>query len=293
MSKSFLVTGATGKTGRATTRYLLEAGHSVRALARRDDERADALRALGAEVIVGDLLHLDDAIAATQETAGAFLCWPLAPGIVQATANVAEGARRADLPIVVNMSQISAREDARSHAAQDHWVAERVLDWSGVPTCHIRPTFFAEWLIFPWTRQLINDEGIIDLPFGEGRHAPIAAEDQARLIAAILPDPATHVGKTYTLHGPVEMDQDGIAAAMSEVLGRTVIYRPATIDEYRARLEKMGLPAFLLQHFDHVAVDYRNGVFAGEDGIIEEVTGKAPMTVAEFVSSNRAVFKSA
>ncbi len=88
------------------------------------------------------------------------------------------------------MSQISAREDSKSHAARDHWIAERVFDWSGVPTIHLRPTFFSQWLLYPFARKTIVEQSIIDLPYGAGRHAPIAAEDQARLIASLLADPA-------------------------------------------------------------------------------------------------------
>jgi uncharacterized protein YbjT (DUF2867 family) len=68
---------------------------------------------------------------------------------------------------------------------------------------------------------MIRDEGVIKLPFGQRRHAPIAAEDQSRLIASILLNPEPHVGKSYELYGPVEMDYTGIAAAVGEVLDRT------------------------------------------------------------------------
>jgi NAD(P)H dehydrogenase (quinone) len=42
-------------------------------------------------------------------------------------------------------------------------LAERVFDWSGVPTAHIRPTYFAEWLLYlaPMIRQ-----GRMMAPFG-------------------------------------------------------------------------------------------------------------------------------
>jgi uncharacterized protein YbjT (DUF2867 family) len=170
-------------------------------------------------------------------------------GLLPATAYFADAARRAGLKVVVNMSQISAREDSKSYAARDHWIAERLFDWSGVPTVHLRPTFFSEWLSLPFVRSTIVENGIIDLPYGDGRHAPIAAEDQARVIATILAKPAAHVGKTYTLCGPTELDQAGIAAAISEVLGRKISYEPLTIPRYRERLEKAGLSEFMIQHF--------------------------------------------
>jgi NAD(P)H dehydrogenase (quinone) len=292
MTDKYLVTGATGETGRYTVQHLLEKGHAVRAMVHKEDERAEGLRRAGAEVVVGDLFEHDDAIHATAGTTAAYFCYPVRPGIIQTTAYFADAAKRARLKAVINMSQISAREDSESHAARDHWIAERVLDWSGVPTVHLRPTFFSQWLLYPFARKTIVEQSIIDLPYGAGRHAPIAAEDQARFIAALLVEQAAHVGKTYKLHGPTELDQPGIAAAISDVLGRKISYQPLTIAEYRKRLERFGLPEFLIQHFCAIAVDYQNGIFSGADKIIAEVTGKPPMTVQEFVRSHRAAFDS-
>ncbi|SHL08077.1 NAD(P)H-binding protein [Paraburkholderia terricola] len=246
---------------------------------------------MGAQVVVGDLLVHDDAIRALADVSAAYFCYPVRPGIIPAMAYFDDAARRANVKLIVNMSQISAREDSKSHAARDHWIAERIFDRSGVPTTHLRPTFFSQWLLYPHSRTAIIEQGIIDLPYGAGRHAPIAAEDQARLIATILAAPDGHAGKTYNLHGPVELDQSGIAAAVSGVLGREIIYQPSTIPQYRERLENAGLPEFLIQHFCAIAVDYKDGIFSGEDEVIARLTGKAPMTVQAFVSKHRNQFE--
>ena len=244
-TRTFLVIGATGKTGQHTVQHLVEKGHGVRAMVHKEDERSEALRSIGVEVVVGELLEHEDVIRATAGTSAAYFCYPVSPGLIQATAYFAHAAKRAALKVVVNMSQISAREDSESHAARDHWIAERLFDWSGVPNVHIRPTFFSEWLLFPFVRSTIVENGIIDLPYGNGRHAPIAGEDQARVIATILAEPAAHIGKTYTLCGPTELDQTGIAAAMTEVLGRKISYRPLTIPQYQERIEKTDLSEFI------------------------------------------------
>ena len=56
MPPRVLVTGASGKTGAATVHALAERSDvRVRALVRVDDGRAAALRATGAEVVVGTL----------------------------------------------------------------------------------------------------------------------------------------------------------------------------------------------------------------------------------------------
>lgn len=289
-SQKFLVTGATGKTGRHTVRHLLEKGHTVRAIVHEEDGRSQTLRSWGAEIMVGNLLNHDDVLCATSDTSAAYFCYPAGPGIIQATAYFADAAKRAGLGFVVYLSQISAREDSKSHAARDQWISERILDWSGVPTAHLRPTIFSEMLLFEPFRRPIVEQGVIDLPFADGRHAPIAAEDQARLIATMLAGPAEHIGKTYTLHGPTEMSQAEIAAAISEVIGREVTYRPLTITQYQKQLEAADLPEPLIQHFCEIAIDYQNGLFSGEDKIIVQLTGKAPMGVRDFVALHRDAF---
>lgn len=130
--KRFLITGATGDTGRPTCTLLLERGHRVRALVHREDDRSDALRERGAEVFVGDLLDFAAVRRAMNEVDGAYFVYPVAPGLVQATAFFAQAARESGVGGVVNMSQIVARADALSHASVNHWIAERVLDWSGL-----------------------------------------------------------------------------------------------------------------------------------------------------------------
>src|SRR2546422_5219817 len=125
--KTFLVTGATGDTGGYTVEQLMERGHAVRALAHREDDRAKRLGKMGAEVVSGDFLKFNDVRAAMRGVRGAYFCYPIRPGILQATAYFAQAAKEAGLECVVNMSQKSAREDALSHAAQDHWLSEQGL----------------------------------------------------------------------------------------------------------------------------------------------------------------------
>ena len=138
-----LVTGATGDTGRATVKELLARGHKVRALAHGQDDRSKRFQERGVEVVYGDLLDFGQVRAALLGAQRAYFVYPIRPGILQATAYFAQAAKEAGVDGIVNMSQKSAREDARSHAATDHWLSERVFDWSGLTVAHIRPTYFA------------------------------------------------------------------------------------------------------------------------------------------------------
>jgi len=146
-----LITGATGDTGGYAIEQLLHKGHQVRALVHRIDDRSQRLEDKGVEVVAGDYLDLDAMRAAVQGVRRAYFVYPIRPGIIQATAYFAQAAREAGLEAVVNMSQISARENARSHAARDHWVAERGFDWSGTAVTHQSNTRSAtQWSRAAW-----------------------------------------------------------------------------------------------------------------------------------------------
>lgn len=284
----FLVTGAAGKTGGATVDLLLARGHHVRAMVRREDERSHALAAAGAEVVQADFLDLDGVTTALRGVSGAYFCYPIREGLLEATVNFAQAATETGVRSIVDMSQISARREARSNAARQHWLAERVLERTGLLTTHLRPTFFAEWLTSWW--ELRDGEGLLRLPFGDGRHAPIASADQAHVIAAVLTDPEPHDGAAYTLHGPVELNHHEIAGIMATTLGFPVRYEPIGVEEFSAAMTARGLPAHLVQHLGNVALDYRNGVFAGTGDVVERVGGVPPQSVEQFVLAQKDTF---
>jgi NAD(P)H dehydrogenase (quinone) len=288
-----LVTGATGDTGRATVDELLACGHKVRALAHARDDRSKGLQERGVEVVYGDLLDFGQVRAALGGVQRAYFVYPIRPGILQATAYFAQAAKEAGVDGIVNMSQKSAREDARSHAATDHWLSERVFDWSGLTVAHIRPTYFAEWLLY--LAPMIK-AGLLHVPFGTGKHAPIAAEDQGRVIAGILEDPAAHKGKTYPLFGPVEYTYEETAKVLGRVLGRPVQYKQVAFEEFQKAFEAgrktTGRPVndFLFQHLREVAIDHQNGIFAGTNDLVEELGGRPPMALEVFIEKHRAAF---
>jgi NAD(P)H dehydrogenase (quinone) len=287
-----LVTGATGDTGRATIDELLARGHEVRALAHGRDERSKKLQDRGVEVVFGDLLDFGQVRAALKGVQRAYFVYPIRPGILQATAYFAQAAKEAGVDGIVNMSQKSAREDAKSHAATDHWLSERVFDWSGLTVAHIRPTYFAEWLLY--VAPMIK-AGLLHVPFGTGKHAPIAAEDQGRVIAGILEDPAPHKGGIYPLFGPVEYTYAETAQLLSRVLGKPVQYKQVDFEEFSKVLQSGGKNAgrensFLFQHLKEVAIDHQNGVFEGTNDLVEKLGGRPPMTLEAFIEKHRSAF---
>ena len=283
--KIFLVTGATGATGGYAVERLLERGHAVRALAHREDDRSKRLQELGAEVVIGDLLKLNDVRLALSGIRGAYFVYPLSPTLVQATAIFAQAAKEAEVEIVANMSQWNSRPSAKSPATINHWLSEQVFDWSPVPVAHLRATFFCEWLL--WVARSIR-QGVMMMPWdANSRFSPVATEDLAQVIVAILENPVTHSGKTYPLCGPAVHSFAEVAEIASRVLGTQITYQQASVDAFA---ESIGQTALFREHCRAVAVELQEGIFAETNSLVAQISGRPPMTTEEFVAKNRAAF---
>jgi NAD(P)H dehydrogenase (quinone) len=281
MSKKVLITGATGDTGRAAVRESIALGLDVRAMVHRKDDRSAALEALGAEVVVGDLLEINTIRDAMKDVDAAYFVWPVQPGLINATVNFAQAAKETGVKAVLNLSQRSADRESSSDSCRDSFIAEEIFNWSGLPVIHLRPTYFLEWLLYPWQLPYLQ-KGVLRMPVGNGRHSPIAADDQGRAVAALLKNPEAHIGTTIPLSGPVEMNHEQMAAELSEALGRKIVFQDLPIAEYCSSIEVMGVPPYIVQHLRGAMADYQKGHMAGADNNIEKLTGRRPMTVGEF-----------
>ena len=111
---SILVTGAAGQlgaVGRTVTGLLLDRGLPVRAMVRREDDRAAALRAAGAEVVVGDLLEPADVYRVVSGCRRVYFGMSVSAGYLEATVTMAAVAREVGVDALVNMSQMTVSAD--------------------------------------------------------------------------------------------------------------------------------------------------------------------------------------
>jgi NAD(P)H dehydrogenase (quinone) len=284
-TKTVLISGANGDTGRAAVRESIALGLAVRALVHNVDERAQAFTDLSAEVVEGDLLDINTVRPAMEGVDAAYFVWAVQPGLLQAIVNFAQAAKEAEVGTVINLSQRSANRWSTSDSCRDSFIAEQVLNWSGLDVVHLRPTYFLEWLLYPWQLPYLQ-RGVLRMPVGKGRHSPVAADDQGRAIAALLLNSEGHVGTTIPLSGPVEMDHEQMAAELSAALGRNIVFEDVPIAEYVESLRAMGVPPYVVQHLSGAMVDYQNGHMSGADNNIEQLTGRRPMTVGEFARAH-------
>src|SRR5689334_19784053 len=288
---SILVTGAAGQlggVGRTVTTMLLERGLPVRAMVRREDDRAAALRAAGAEVVLGDLLEPADVYRVVNGCRRVYFGMSVSPGYLEATVTMAAVARDVGVDAFVNMSQMtvsqmSIQNTTPSRQQRQHWLSEQALAWSGLPVVTIRPTMFLE-SFFPLAGPTVRDRSRIEVPFGQGKTNPVAAADVARVVATVLAEPATHLGRIYELTGPRSQDMYGVAREFSDALNREVTYADIQAKDWEQALKKAGLPEHLIGHLVTMGELHRAGRYDRLADGVERVTGQPPMSVREFVS---------
>ena len=298
MANPILVTGAAGRVGgigRTITRLLIQQGKAVRAMVRNEDERAQSLREVGAEVVVGDLLDLDSMHRVIDGCESIYFGMSVSAAYLAATVNVAAVAKHHGVKAFINMSQMtlsqmSITETTASPQHKLHWLAEQALNWSGLPVVHVRPTVLLEGFFLIFTRDSVRESDQIRLPFGEGKTSPVAVEDVARAIAGLLADPQPHIGRTYHLTGPQSGNMHFAAEEYSKALGRTISFQDIPVEPWRDALLERGLPDHLVSHLATMADLHRAGRYDRMSDDVLTLTGQAPLSLREFVRRNAAAF---
>ncbi len=297
----YLITGAAGKVGgvsRSVVEILLEAGESVRAMVHREDGRAQRLRDLGAEVVVGDLTKPGNVIDAMTGVQRMFFNMSVSLDYLEATAIVCAAARElGGYDVIVNMSQMTVSQMTLTSAGESHqhwlhWLSEEVMNWSEMPVVHVRPTVFLDNPLFTMlARRSVHDRGVLPLPFGTGRTSPIAAVDVARVIVSLLLNPADRVRHVYELTGPEILDINGLAAQYSRALKRSVIAEDTPYEEWnRHYLRASGLPEHVQQHIATMARLHHEDRYNRATGDVEKLTGVPAQTVEQYVVAHPQLF---
>ncbi|GAA2578356.1 SDR family oxidoreductase [Dactylosporangium fulvum] len=294
-TRPILVTGAggaVGAIGRRVVETLRARGLPVRAFVHHEDERAQALRATGADVVVGDLTRGDDVLRAMTGCGRVYFGMSPSSGYLEATTVAAVAARQVgDLEAFVNMSQMTVSQmtlistvESRQHRLQ--WLGERVLGWSGLPVVEIRPTVFMENPML--TASIVDSiarDGTIRLPFGSARTSPVLAADVAAVVAEVLADPAPHLLQAYELTGPGAVTGVELALQFAEALGRPVAYVDMPyrqwVDEVLAPL---GLPEHLAEHLATMARLHALGRYDRYTRDVERILGRPAQGVGEYVA---------
>jgi uncharacterized protein YbjT (DUF2867 family) len=301
MSPKILVTGAAGgnqgATGNRLTRLLREKGVAVRAFVHKVDERSELLRGMGAEVFEGDLVNIQSVREALKGIEKAFFCYPVQADVLEATAILAQAAKEADVKFIFHLSSGSSSDQSPSPWGRKEWLSERILEWSGVPSFHLRPAVYFESLLRQFARGIRQDSAI-RAPFGsgDGRVPSIAAEDVAQLAWKVLTNPEPFIGKAHQLFTS-NLSLNELAQELTKLLGRPIRYQEVSSDQWiRESIDREG--SANQEAKDHLISLWESFLNLNQDplfiarmaqghGVFKMMTGESPTSLIGWLNLNQ------
>jgi NAD(P)H dehydrogenase (quinone) len=238
---TLLVTGASGHLGRLVVEALLDQGTPASDIvaAARTPEKVVDLSERGVEVRRADY---DDPSSLEAAFAGVdrllFISGSEVGQRIAQHTNVIDAAKRAGIGFVAYTSIIRADTTDLALAA-DHRATEELLAASGLTYALLRNS----WYLENYTGQLPTflEHGAVLGAARDGRVSAATRADYAAAAAAVLAG-GDHDGAVYELGGDHAFTLSELAAAVSRVSGREVVYRDLPVEDYTAALVAAGLP---------------------------------------------------
>jgi uncharacterized protein YbjT (DUF2867 family) len=223
-----LVTGATGRVGRAVIAQLLAAGVPVRALTRRPDA---ARLPAAVEVVVGDFTLPESLDVALQGVDTVFLLWTAPPTTVPAVVDrLASHARRVVFLSSPHRTPHPFFQQPNPMAVL-HAEIERLIAAAGLASTIIRPGMFASNTLHWWAAPIRNGD-VVRWPYGAAETAPIDERDIAAVAARALCEDG-HAGGDYVLTGPESLSQAKQVSIIGAAIGRSIRFEELLPDEFR------------------------------------------------------------
>ena len=270
------VTGATGRLGGRVARRLADRGIAQR-LAVRSPERAPQLPGATPVACRYDRPDQVRSALAGVETV-LMVSGSETPDRVEQHRTFIDAAADAGVARLVYVSFYGASPTATFTLARDHWATEEHLRASGLAAVVLRDNFYLDFL-----PELVEADGVIRGPAGDGRVAAVAQDDIADAAAAVLADPAPHDGRTYDLTGREALTLAEAAAVIARHQGRAVTF--ADQDVAAAYASRAGqAPDWQLDAWVSTYTAIAAGELAGVGDDVPTLTGHPALTLDELLA---------
>jgi NAD(P)H dehydrogenase (quinone) len=277
-----VVTGANGKLGRLVIEgLLLQMPAAEITAAVRDSGRAADFAARGVEVRRADYDEPDTIDAAIAGADRVLLISSNNPQrAVAQHAAVIDAVKRAGVALLAYTSLWHA-DTSTALPAVPNRETEPLIRAAGVPFTLLRNNLYTE-VFAPQVRQAAATGTLIGT--GQGRAASATHADYAAAAVAVLTGDG-HEGKVYELGGDMSWSLLDLAAEISRVVGRDVVYQDVSPEQYRELLIAAGLPAIVVA----AALDTRRaiaeGEFEGTPGDLSALIGRPTTPLADAVAA--------
>jgi len=281
------VLGGTGVTGSQVVAALQAKGVDFTCIV-RDPEAAKAK--LGdVNVVQGDLADPASADSAFEGIETLYLLCGHSPVLQQMEMNGVEAAKRAGVKYIVESSgsEKGIREDSPSDIMKMHYHVENAVRDSGIKWAISRPNFFTSNLM-GMAEPIANMGKLITTLPAETTISMIHPADIGECVAELLTN-EDRAGQEYFLTGPA-VTMGEVATTISEVTGKDVEYTQVPPEAAKKAMEEKGMPDWLMAHMGAMMGLAAQNEMAHESNWVQELTGHAPRTLKDWLTSAKAAF---
>jgi NAD(P)H dehydrogenase (quinone) len=272
-----LVTGATGHLGSAVIQQLLQKlpASQIAAFV-RDKNKAVNLMEQGVTIHVGtydDTDSLDSAMPGVETVL--LIAGTDEENRVRQHQHVVDAAKKAQVQRIAYTSRaLKDRATLVNRLMEGHFQTEDYIKASGLPY-----TLFQNSLYLDAIPQFVGGDAVFErgiyVPAGQGRVALALRSEQGEAMANDLAN--KHEGnRTYQLTGSESYSFQDVAAALSDLSGKSVTYTPAEPATFEAQLIGRGLPAVMARRITGFITDIANGQEDAVSPDLEKLLGRKP-----------------
>lgn len=280
-----LLTGTTGRVGRAAASALLNASVPFRVLVR--DPKRLPLTDARIEVMTGDLGDPQSVRRALEGIERALIVMGNHPDQASLERQFATLAREAGVAHLVKISSMEASADASAILPRNHYETEQHIVASGIDWTFLRPNFYMQNMLM--YAESIKRAGSFALPLGVATTAMIDTQDVGEVAAAVLSGEG-HAGQIYELTGPDLISFHEVARRLGDVVGYSICYVEQTPEEFRATLERFIASRWQLDAVCELFAEIAAGSLAYRTENVRELLGRAPATIESFAQQCSAIF---
>ncbi len=282
-SGKVLVFGATGNIGSGLVPALRNAGVDVRAFI-RDESKAQSLKDMGVEIVVGDLDRPETIPPALEGVDKIYLLTWNGPTQAQQAENVIAAAQNDGKPHIVRHSMWGSE---KSRIVQQGDQVEETLKQSGLPWTMVSPTFYMQNTMM--AAQTISSDGMIYWDLGDGRLSMIDVRDIVDSAFAVLTS-GGHEGKSYILTGPEAISFQDVASTFTKVLGKDVTYVDVPGEAALESMVSMGFPEWIARGYGELMEGFSEGFANSVTDNVAKLTGHPARSFEQYANDFAQVY---
>jgi uncharacterized protein YbjT (DUF2867 family) len=272
-----LITGASGSVGKVVLQEAIRREPKVRAMYRSTVEAAKAPSGCGAVLAdYSDKRRLGKALDGV--TSVFVVCSPI-PQLVELESNVLDACKESGVKHVVLNSALGAGDYGKSFPSW-HRKVEDKLKATGMSYTILRPNGFLQNIV-AYNAPSICTQGAFYAAMGDAKVSYLDVSDIA-VVAVKALQAGAHAGKTYELHGPEAISNQELAKRISKITGRTVSF---------VAMLGLGMPEWQVTALLELQQYYKQGGGAKTDGMLQELIGRAPVTLDQYLAANAREFR--